>query len=161
MAGCGSLGANSRDLETGCQRAGTEVRLHHVGIAVQAIDGIGRAAMEQLRLRPLTPVYADPLQRVKVQFWGDESGSTCIELVEPDGADSPVTRAVEKGGGLNHLCYEVENIETVRAEALRQGAVCVVAPVPAVAFEGRLITFVFFRGIGLVEYLQAPASQNE
>ena len=25
--------------------------------------------------------------------------------------DSPVTRFLEKGGGLHHLCYEVDNLE--------------------------------------------------
>src|SRR5262245_19945529 len=132
------------------------MRMHHVGVVVAGIDAVGRAAMQQLGLRPLTPIYDDPMQRVKVQFWGSDAPGACIELIEPVGEASPVHRSLEKGGGLNHVCYEVADLEAARSEIVAKGAVCVAAPVPAVAFAGRSIAFFFVRGFGLVEFVQAP-----
>jgi hypothetical protein len=40
-------------------------------------------------------------------------------------------------------------------QAEADGAICVRAPVAATAFDGRRIAFVFFRGIGLIEYVEA------
>jgi len=132
------------------------MRFHHVGVVVAEIEVGGRSSMEQLGLRSLTPIYADPLQRVRVQFWGREGDESCVELVEPDGAGSPVARFLSKGGGLHHLCFEVDDLEIARTDAVANGAICVCAPVPAVAFSGRSIAFFFFRNLGLVELVQGP-----
>lgn len=136
--------------------SGVTMRLHHVGVVVAEIDGIGRRSAEQLGLRPLTRVFADPIQRVRVQFWGSDSSAASVELIEATGDDSPVARAAEKGGGLNHICYEVDDLATAAETAVTNGALCVLPPTPAVAFDGRPIAFFYIRGIGLVEYVQAP-----
>src|SRR5262245_12303902 len=133
-----------------------QLRMHHVGIVVTQIDGVGRSSAQQMGLRPLTQIYDDPVQKVKVQFWGSPTSGTCIELIEPSGPGSPVEAALAKGGGLNHICYEVDDLEAARADAVARGAVCVCPPVPAVAFGGRPIAFFFYRGLGLVELVQAP-----
>lgn len=135
------------------------MRVHHLGIVVTDIETTGRQGAEQLGLRPLTPVIVDPIQRVKVQFWGNEESSTQIELVEATDSTSPVSRATERGGGPNHICYEVDDLAKSVKAATANGALCVVPPVEAVAFDGRPIAFCYFRGIGLVEYVQAPKTR--
>ena len=50
--------------------------------------------------------------------------NTRIELLEPLGDGSPVSRFLEKhsGGGMHHLCIEVSDIIKARDELLSKGA---------------------------------------
>jgi methylmalonyl-CoA/ethylmalonyl-CoA epimerase len=131
------------------------MRLHHVGIVVDAIDRHRGNYCKFFQLEPVSDVVTDTTQHVNVQFLANESGETSLELIEPLPGPSPVRRALEKGETLNHLCFEVDDIERSVAEATSNGAVCVRTPVPAAAFDGRRIAFVFYRGIGLVEFVEA------
>jgi len=132
------------------------MRLHHVGIVVDDIERHGTRYAEQFGLQPLSAIVTDPIQRVQVQFWGD-GREVSLELIQPLDDDSPVSRFLEKGGGLNHLCFEVEDITAAVEHAQTKGAICIGGPVPAVAFNGRRIAFLFFRDIGLVEFVEAPS----
>jgi methylmalonyl-CoA/ethylmalonyl-CoA epimerase len=134
---------------------GYGMRLHHVGIVVSSIENAGAESARRLGLQPRTPIVFDPTQRVRVQFWGHGPGDTALEFIEVAGEGSPVARAAERGGGLNHICYEVPDLRRIDMEMQKAGAILVVAPVPAVAFAGRPIVFYYVRNIGLVEYVQA------
>ncbi len=132
--------------------------LHHVGIVVDSIETHAKRYEESFGMKPLTGVILDPIQKVNVQFLGDGAGGRAsVELIEPLPGDSPVRRALEKGGGLNHLCYEVPDIDAAVCQAQAQRALCVRTPVPATAFDGRRIAFMFYRGMGLIEFVEAPA----
>ena len=130
------------------------MKLHHIGIVTESIESSGKAYACSLGLVPASEIFHDPIQKVRVQFWRDENFSL-VELIEPAAADSPVCSDLKKGGGLNHLCYEVENVERQVRDAVAGGAILVAAPVPAVAFSGRLIAFMYFRKVGLIEFVQA------
>jgi methylmalonyl-CoA/ethylmalonyl-CoA epimerase len=132
------------------------MRLHHVGVVVDDIRAHAARYAEYFGMRPLSEVVADPEQNVSVQFLG-QPGATTIELIEPLPGDSPVRQALRKGGGLSHLCFEVPDVPSAVRNAEAQGAICVRQPAPATAFEGRPVAFVFFRKIGLVEFVEAPA----
>ena len=134
------------------------MKLHHVGIVVDNIDGHRPRYCRFFGLEPVSEVVTDETQRVNVQFLAGRPGETSLELIEPLPGESPVRRALEKGNTLNHLCFEVADIEASVKKAVDDGAVCVRAPVPATAFDGRRIAFVFYRGIGLVEFVEAPAA---
>ena len=85
-------------------------------------------------------IFHDPHQKVKVAFVGAGGPDALIELVEPVGQDSPVFRFLQqKGGGLHHLCYEVDDLESRMAEMRLSGALVARRPRPAVAFQGRRI----------------------
>ena len=132
------------------------MRLHHVGIVVDDIERHGASFAKELNLRPLSAIVADPIQRVRVQFWGDGYGVS-LELIQPTADDSPVQRFLKTGGGLNHLCFEVEDIDAAVEQARESGAICVSGPVAAAACDGRRIAFLFLRDIGLVEFKEALA----
>ncbi len=133
------------------------LKFHHVGIVVESIREAARRYEEFFGLQPLSPVVRDDRQGVNVQFLGGEAAATSVELIEPLPGNSPVRRALEKGGGLNHICFEVTDIEECVRHAGSEGVICVCPPVPAVAFEGRRIAFLYYRGIGLVEFVEAAA----
>jgi methylmalonyl-CoA/ethylmalonyl-CoA epimerase len=131
------------------------MRLHHVGIVVRDLAAYGVTCEAFLGMHAATPVFHDPIQKVRVQFWSDASGQM-LELVEPAAADSPVHEALRKGGGLNHLCFEVDDLEAEISAALGRGALPVTEMAPAVAFDGRRIAFLFLPDLNLVEFVEAP-----
>jgi methylmalonyl-CoA/ethylmalonyl-CoA epimerase len=133
------------------------LKFHHIGIVVESIREAAPQYEKFFGLQPLCSVVRDDRQGVKVQFLGSEAGATSVELIEPLPGNSPVRRALEKGGGLNHLCFEVTDIEACVRHAGSEGVICVCPPVPAVAFEGRRIAFLYYRGIGLIEFVEAAA----
>ena len=99
-------------------------------------------------------IFHDPLQEVNVTFLYSNSGGPAIELVEPVGSTSGVSKFAERGGGLHHLCYEVESLQAELAFARSQGGIVVKQPLPAVAFGGRRIAWVLTKCKLLVEYLE-------
>jgi methylmalonyl-CoA/ethylmalonyl-CoA epimerase len=127
--------------------------LHHIGIVVGSIERHGERYAECLGLMALGPAVVDPIQDVRIQFWGDGK-RTPVELIEPASENSKVSRFLAKGGGLHHLCYEVDDVDSALAEAERKGAICVCRPVPAVALQQRRVCFVVYRDLGLVEFLE-------
>ena len=103
----------------------------------------------------ITPVVVDPIQEVRVAFLSDgRPGTGQIELVEPVGEESPVRALAQRGGGLHHVCYEVDDLEEQLDRARRTHAVVVRPPQPAAAFQGRRIAWVMTRSGLLIEYLE-------
>jgi len=92
---------------------------------------------------------------VKVTFLSSRPGEPLLELVQPVGEKSPVRKFLtEKGGGLHHLCYETESLETELQQMLSRRAMLVRRPQPAVAFDGRRIAWLLTQENLLVELLE-------
>ena len=127
--------------------------LHHVGVVVDDIERHGRCYAQALGMSAQNGIIEDSAQRVRVQFWG-APGYVAVELIQPTTPNSPAHRALSKGGGLNHLGFEVDDIVQSVEKAVADGAVCTCEPVPAAAFGGRRIAFVFYRRVGLVEFIE-------
>lgn len=129
--------------------------LHHIGSVVDSIAQRIESYATSLGGVSVSPVYEDPIQRSRVAFITlPTPGGVQLELVEPATPDSPVARFLEKGGGLHHLCYEVDDVEQQIRFMKQQGAVLIRSPKPAVAFGGRRIAWVSTRDRLLVEYLE-------
>jgi len=132
-----------------------EPSLHHIGYVVASIaENIDRWRMA-LSAIGVTETYEDEIQRARVAFLDlPPTGLTKVELVEPMGPDSPVTAFLHKGGGLHHLCFEVDDIERQIAGMKTQKAMLLRRPQPAVAFGGRRIGWMLTREKLLIEYLE-------
>ena len=74
--------------------------------------------------------------------------------MEPAGENAPVQAFVKRGGGLHHVCYEVENLEEALTRARDVGGLITRPPLPAVAFAGRRIAWVYTKSKLLIEYLE-------
>jgi methylmalonyl-CoA/ethylmalonyl-CoA epimerase len=134
---------------------GFDLRLHHVGFVVADIEKSVEGFRNSLGMNWNGAIYADPKQKVKVTFLETASACAQIELVEPAGADSPVAKFLERGGGQHHLCYEVKDIEYALTVFKSRKASIVQRPCPAVAFEGRRIAWFVTRERLVVELLEA------
>lgn len=106
-------------------------------------------------------MFADPLQRVRVTFLERRDGEPSVELVEPDGDASPVTAFLRRGGGLHHLCYEVDSLEAQIERGRAARMTLVSAPQPAVAFGGRRICWMFSAQRLLIEYLERDETSSK
>lgn len=101
-----------------------------------------------------TPVYEDPIQRVRVQFVSAGS-DMLVELIEPAEEGSPVSRHLQKHGpGLVHLCYLTADIEGACTYVREHGGIVTCEPVPAVAFAGRRIAFIYWNSL-VMEFLES------
>ena len=129
-------------------------RLHHVGIAVRSIEEFQHFYVDVLQYRQRTPVIHDPIQTAFVQFFSIPGTDHYIELVAPDGENSKLQEACRKGKTLNHLCYSCENIEAMVSFMKDSGCFVIQKPVPAVAFDGRLIAWLMGQDGLLIELVE-------
>lgn len=135
------------------------MKFHHVGYAVADIDRYLKDFLLPLFAPArVSPVYEDPIQRVRVLF-AEVSPGTLIELVEPLDAESPVTRFIgDARGGLYHLCYEVENLDAAVKRFRKHRCLPLAPAAPAVAFGGRRIVFLMTPQRDLIELVEAGGS---
>jgi methylmalonyl-CoA/ethylmalonyl-CoA epimerase len=134
---------------------------HHVGFVVADIAATVESFARSLGAQWDGCVYADPYQKVKVTFLRTRPAEPQIELVEPNGEDSPVLRFLqEKGGGLHHVCYEVDDLDAAMAEMKSRAAMIARRPKPAVAFQGRRIAWMLTAEKLLVELLERAAKAD-
>jgi methylmalonyl-CoA/ethylmalonyl-CoA epimerase len=132
------------------------IRLHHVGYVVRSISEVADRFAQSVAASWDQKIIQDPLQDAKVAFLaGIVQEYPLVELVEPASEASPVTNFLKKGGGLHHLCYEVESLDKQLEFSQTIGAMIVRAPLPAVAFAGRRIAWVYTKDRLLLEFLDA------
>jgi methylmalonyl-CoA/ethylmalonyl-CoA epimerase len=129
--------------------------LHHIGYVVRSIKTAGARFAKAVAANWDERIIHDPNQKVLVTFLTPAGGPTTqIELVEPSGEDSPVFPFLDRGGGLHHLCYEVDDLDSHLRQMRAQGSVPARPPLPAVAFDGRRIAWMFTPDRLLLEFLE-------
>jgi methylmalonyl-CoA/ethylmalonyl-CoA epimerase len=96
-------------------------RLNHVAIAVPDLAAAA-AQYRDLLGAEVSPPAAQPAHGVTTVFVTLPNGK--IELLQPLGDESPIAGFLERhpGGGIHHLCYEVEDILAARDRLRAAGA---------------------------------------
>jgi methylmalonyl-CoA/ethylmalonyl-CoA epimerase len=96
-------------------------RLNHVAIVVPELGKAAAVYRDGLGATVSDPVVL-PAHGVTVVFVMLDNAK--IELLEPLGAESPVRSFLERnpGGGMHHVCYEVDDILAARDRLKAQGA---------------------------------------
>jgi methylmalonyl-CoA/ethylmalonyl-CoA epimerase len=126
--------------------------LHHIGIAVADIEGALAFWRDALGLK-VEAVEDVPSQRSQVAFL--PLGESEIELVKPIAADSGVAKFLtERGGGMHHLCLEVDDIDAMLVDLKAKGVRLINET--AMVLEGRKTAFIHPKSAGgvLVEIYQ-------
>jgi methylmalonyl-CoA/ethylmalonyl-CoA epimerase len=113
-------------------------RLNHVAIAVPDLAAAVRIYGGTLGAE-VSPPVALPEHGVTVVFVA--LPNTKIELLEPLGERSPIRPFLERNpnGGMHHVCYEVDDIETARDRLVAAGARALGAP--AIGAHGKPVLF--------------------
>lgn len=128
-----------------------KLQIHHFGYATKSIEDsvIFYKKMNYVS----SEIYIDKIQSVKIVLLSKENSIT-IELVEPLGEKSPVNDILKKNGTTPyHVCYEVDDINNVIKEFKELNFIKLFNPVPAIAFQERLICYLYNRDFGLIELL--------
>ena len=114
-------------------------RIDHLGVAVADLD-VALALYEGsfgLRVHHREVIEDQGVEAVALQI-----GETSIELLRPIRDDSPIARfLVDKGPGIHHIAYSVDDIEGALARLKDQG-VRLVDETPRVGLGGAKIAFV-------------------
>ena len=96
-------------------------KLNHIAIATPSLDDATKTYKDMLGVKISDPV--DQIDHgVKVVFI--ELPNTKIELLEPLGKNSPIENFLDKNkkGGVHHICFEVEDIDSAIMNLKRDGA---------------------------------------
>ncbi len=114
-------------------------KVNHIGIAVENIQDYAGFYENVLGLK-VEGEETVAEQKVKVAFL--TVGDTRIEVLEPTADDSPVRKFIEnKGTGVHHLSFEVEDIEA-ELERLKGLGVRLIDEKPRLGAHGTKIAFV-------------------
>jgi methylmalonyl-CoA/ethylmalonyl-CoA epimerase len=133
------------------------LQLHHTGIAVRDIASHAASYIRALGCEARTGIIHDPAQQAYVQFLRLPGDAAYLELVQPDRPEAKLSQAVAKGGGPNHVCYSVEDIDTACRLLTERGMIVVAPPTPAVAFGGRRIAWLIGKDVCLTELVERGA----
>lgn len=112
-------------------------RIAHVGIALRSI------ASE-------LPFYTDVLGMPEAEVSDSDgaviravaAGESLVELLEPDGPDTPVGKFLaRRGAGIHHICFAVDDLDAT-LDKCRAAGVRLIDESPRVGAEGKRIVFV-------------------
>jgi methylmalonyl-CoA/ethylmalonyl-CoA epimerase len=128
--------------------------LHHIGYVVPRIGPALTRFLDTGATVLVEPVD-DPIQRVTVALLSTDAGVP-VELVAPIAGvdDAPVMARLQRGGGLDHLCFVVDDVAAALEAEAELGGVIVCEPVFAVAFS-RTVGFVHRRTGMVVEFISS------
>ena len=114
-------------------------RLDHIGLVTKNIEELAYV-FRTLGLNEITESLENPRQKVAASFvnvGGRED--VYVEILEPTRNDSPITKFLEKqGGGLHHLCFEVNDIKKTSLELVEKGFKMIVPPEDCEAYDENL-----------------------
>jgi methylmalonyl-CoA/ethylmalonyl-CoA epimerase len=125
----------------------------HIGIAVRSIDET-RGFYEAMGLE-ISAIEEVPHEGVRVAMI--PCGDSRIELLEPLGDDSPISKFLERRGpGMHHLCLRTSDVHEADA-SLRGAGLRLLRDQPGPGAEGAIVQFVHPASSGgvLVEISEA------
>jgi methylmalonyl-CoA epimerase len=130
------------------------MKIHHIGIVVDNIQNSLGEFSKFIKFDEISIPTLVGSQKVNVCFM--KIGESRIEFIEPIDDESPVRKALQKGGGFHHICFEVDDLSEKIKEIVENGGRLIVSPVEG--FEGRQIAFVLLNmkktNLNLVELVQ-------
>jgi methylmalonyl-CoA/ethylmalonyl-CoA epimerase len=128
------------------------MNFHHIGIATYNInESISRYLL--FGYNQTTSKYFDPIQNVNIAFM-EKDNSPIIEFVEPVDENSPILNTLKKNGTTPyHICFEVDDIHSEVEKLKKNKFILISKIVPAIAFNNRLVCFLYNKESGLVELL--------
>jgi methylmalonyl-CoA/ethylmalonyl-CoA epimerase len=131
-------------------------KINHVAIAVSDVDASLTFWRDALGLT-VDHVEDVPSQKATVVFI--PVGESEVELVRPTSEDTGVAKFLaERGGGMHHLCFEVDDIEGMLADLKTKG-VRLINETP-LELPGRKMAFIHPKSSGgvLVELYEITAA---
>jgi methylmalonyl-CoA/ethylmalonyl-CoA epimerase len=118
------------------QAAPKGTRIAHIGLAVKSISASLPFLTEILGLEPEEISDSDGARIAAVK-----AGESLVELLEPDGEDTPIGKFLAKRGpGIHHVCFAVDDLDAT-LEKCRARGIRLIDDVPRIGAEGKRIAF--------------------
>lgn len=115
------------------------LHIDHVGIAVNQLEPVSRFYSEVLGM-PVHDVEEVAEQKVKVAFLPIKDSE--LELLESTLPDGPIAKFIQnRGEGIQHIAFRVENIEESLSE-LKQKGIRLIDEKPRFGAGGAKIAFI-------------------
>ncbi len=130
-------------------------KINHIAVLVENIENALPFWRDALGLE-LGHIDDVPAESARVAFF--PTGESEIELVQPTDPESGLGRYLHKhGGGMHHICLEVEDIES-SMQRLRDHEVVLINESPRTRDNGTKYAFIHPKSTGgvLVELYQLP-----
>jgi methylmalonyl-CoA/ethylmalonyl-CoA epimerase len=131
-------------------------RLNHVAIATSDLEKSSAIYRDMLGAKISAPV-PQPDHGVTTVFV--ELPGSKVELLAPLGENSPIANFLARnpGGGVHHLCFEVDNIIAARDQLVAKGARLAGGAEPKIGAHGKPVLFLHPKDFGgtLIELEQA------
>ncbi|MBC8320433.1 MAG: VOC family protein [Bacteroidetes bacterium] len=128
------------------------MKIHHIGYAVRDIEK-SLVEFELIGFKKVGELYNDTERNVIIQLMKNDTW--LIELVAPCNENSPIFSIIEKNNNTPyHFCFCTDSISQ-QIDKLRSNNYVIIEPAkPAMAFDGRLVAFLYHKYIGIIELLE-------
>ncbi|MGI6357460.1 MAG: methylmalonyl-CoA epimerase [Bacillota bacterium] len=130
-------------------------KIAHLGVAVKDLEAAAKFYADVLGLK-ISGEEVVPSQKVKTAFI--PVGDTTIELLQSTDPDGPIAKSIaNRGEGIHHIAYEVEDIEAALADLQAKG-VRLIDQTPRPGAHGAKVAFIHPKaGLGvLIELCEYP-----
>ena len=137
----------------------TAKSINHVCVAVKNID---ESIALYCKLFGISLPKIETLVDQKVKAAMVNLGTSHLEFIEPIDEDSGVAKFIRnRGEGIHHICFEVENIER-SIEQLQKAEIKLIDSRPRQGLEG-MIAFIHPKATGnvLIELIETTSSKKE
>jgi len=125
------------------------MKLVHIGIVVKNID----TYLINNVINESSEIVYDEIQDADITFIINQNSVIGIELIQPKSANSMVYNFLNKtGGGLHHLCYEVDSVEEVERIVNKNNMIIIFGPAKAIALDNHIVIFAYTRNKELIEF---------
>jgi len=128
-------------------------KINHLGIAVKSLAETEKQWKEVLGLEKIGEEEV-AAQKVKVAMF--KVGESKVELLEATSPDSAIAKFLDKRGeGIQHVCFQVDDIKQALAEMKAKGAPVIDAE-PRIGAGGHKVAFLHPKGFNgvLIELLE-------
>ena len=132
--------------------------VEHIGIAVKDLSSSISLFEKILKIKSYKKEFVES-QHVTTVFF--KTGETKIELLQGDSPDSIIQKFIQnKGEGLHHIAFEVENIYA-EIQRLKQEGFLILNEQPQIGADNKLICFVHPKSINgvLIELCESIKSK--
>lgn len=122
----------------------SDLRFDHLGVAVPDLDVASRFYRGALGYEVRAGPFDDEAQQSRVLFMaGGPDEPFVLELVAPLGETSHVHRLLDRSVGAYHVCYATPDLAASIARLVAARCVVTRPPVPATAYGGRRIAWLY------------------
>jgi methylmalonyl-CoA/ethylmalonyl-CoA epimerase len=112
------------------------VRIAHVGIAIPSLSAATAFYRDVLGMDPVELSDSDGARIEAFQ-----AGESLVELLEPDGAETPIGKFIAKrGAGIHHICFAVDDLDAMLERCKAKG-IRLIDETPRLGAEGKRIAF--------------------